>query len=166
MTEPTNGTPPANPTPPAVPNPENWVQKIRMKSAAVIVGIFLLTQGVIVAKILGLTKAIPEDIWNQLMIPVTSIETLATAAAGVLLGVSVQQSNVETASKRAEEAQLAKAEAQKKLGIAKDAAANAAEELAPSGGSSERGMTLQSLSDTDLDRIDRAQRHLRKAMKA
>ncbi len=169
--------PPEDETPPTVPAPaplppaaapsevpeEKWVQRIRLKSSAAIVGFFLLVEGLLIARIAGWSVIDPAR-WEQLMIPLTGIETLATAAAGVLLGVSVQQANVESANKRAEESKVTEADTKRRLETAKAEAAAAADELASN--LSVEAEIAGTRSDPNNSRIESAQRRLRNALRA
>jgi cytochrome bd-type quinol oxidase subunit 2 len=81
-------------------------------------GILLLAYLVFAGVLLGQLYSVPKDKapdWNNVLVVFNAIGALATAAVGVLLGVEVQQANVDSAQKRAE--QSAAEAARKSTGI-------------------------------------------------
>jgi hypothetical protein len=67
----------------------------KLIAAGIIVAIYFIVAGVLLAKLYG-TGTTPD--WDHVLTIFNAIGALATAAAGVLLGVQIQQSHVDTAN--------------------------------------------------------------------
>jgi hypothetical protein len=67
----------------------------RLYVAGGILAIYLIIAGMLVWKVLS--PGIPAQNWDQVIVIFNAIGTLATIAAGVLLGVEIQQGNVDAA---------------------------------------------------------------------
>ena len=81
----------------------------RVYAAAIIILAFFLVAAFLIYRIFG--PGTTDGQWTQALVVFNGVSTLATTAAGVLLGVEVQQGNVQAANRHAADAQ---AEAEKK----------------------------------------------------
>ncbi|MBV7259188.1 hypothetical protein [Erythrobacter crassostreae] len=103
---------------------------VRMWSAFAIVAVYLL----VIVFLLGhiamggeaetgtspQTGAFDKSEWDQIIILLTAIGTLATGAAGVLIGVQVQQTSVNNANNRAARSEVEAETAKKQKKVMKD----------------------------------------------
>ncbi|WAT19152.1 hypothetical protein OZN62_06190 [Aurantiacibacter sp. MUD11] len=100
-------------------------ENLRMLSALLIVAVYLVLLVWLITKLAWLFPpegevGFSEDVWEQMIYLLAALGTLATSAAGVLLGVQIQQSSVRNANQRAAEAEAEAAEKTVRL-QAKDA---------------------------------------------
>lgn len=72
----------------------------RLITAAVLLVTYLVFAGVLLWLLYHVKENAPD--WSQVLVVFNAVGALATAAVGVLLGVEVQQANVDTAQQRAE----------------------------------------------------------------
>lgn len=67
----------------------------RLYLAGGILAIYLLIAGLLIWQVLS--SGVPSPEWDQVIVVFNAIGALATTAAGVLLGVEIQQGNVDSA---------------------------------------------------------------------
>lgn len=138
----------------------------RMMAAAAIVFFYLFVLGALIWFILGEDNQIGGDKWDQVVVLITAIGTLATGAAGILFGVKMQDQHAKAASNRAERAEKEVVNQAKKIEVKNALIKRARSEIREQVESAKVARGARSASESAQEPAERAETLLLDALEA